>query len=473
MKILLTGASGYIGKRLLPILVEKGHFVVCCVRDKSRFSVNDNLKGHVEVIEIDFLKKDTLKAIPEDVEAAYYLIHSMNSSSKDFEELEAETAENFVSHSFELQIKHVIFLTGIINDKELSKHLSSRKKVEEILQGGNYHMTALRAGIIVGSGSASFEIMRDLVEKLPIMIAPRWLLTRSQPIAIRDVIKFLSLSLMREETFDKNFDITGQEVMTYKEMLLDFAKVRGLKRYIGIVPVMTPRLSSYWLYFITSTSYNLAVSLVESMKVEVIGNKNDLAEILGIEPLDYKSAIKLAFQVIEQNEVVSSWKDSMNSGRMNSHLSDYVKVPDFGCFRDIQTIQITNPDSTLNNIWALGGQTGWYYANWLWKTRGFMDKMVGGIGLKRGRTNISNIQAGDSLDFWRVIFADRSEKRLLLYAEMKLPGEAWLEFKIDKENVLHQSAIFRPKGIWGRLYWFSVLPFHFFIFKGLIKKLAV
>jgi len=249
MKILLTGATGYIGKRLLPVLVNKGYHVVCCVRDKNRFSPPEPLRKSIEVVEVDFLDKKTLGNIPADIDGAYYLMHSM-SSSTDYQKLELEAARNFRETLDETGVKHVVYLSGIVNEESLSKHLTSRKAVEAELGRGKYHLTTLRAGIIIGSGSASFEIIRDLVEKLPVMIAPRWLNTRCQPIAIKDVIAFLEKTLFEEKTYDQNFDIGGPDVLTYKEMLLEFAKVRGLKRWIGIVPVMTPKLSSYWLYFI-------------------------------------------------------------------------------------------------------------------------------------------------------------------------------------------------------------------------------
>ncbi len=262
MKILLTGATGYIGKRLLPVLVKGGHNVVCCVRDKSRFNPTESLKDKIEVIEIDLLDKESLNKIPADIDGAYYLVHSMASSS-DYELLEKISAVNFRDRLEKTSVKHLIYLSGIVNEKSLSRHLGSRKTVEDELARGSYNFTALRAGIIIGSGSASFEIIRDLVEKLPVMITPIWLRTKCQPVAISDVINFLYATLFKEETFNRNFDIGGPDILSYKEMLLGFAKVRSLKRYIFVVPVMTPKLSSYWLYFITATSFKLASALVD------------------------------------------------------------------------------------------------------------------------------------------------------------------------------------------------------------------
>lgn len=472
MRILLTGATGYLAQRLLPKLLEAGHEIICCVRDKNRFHEGNFQNGNLSVIQVDFLDKNTLKGIPSKIDAAYYLIHSMASTAGDFSALEKTSALNFVEAINATDAKQVIYLSGIVNEKNLSKHLSSRQEVEKILGSGKVPLTTLRAGIIVGSGSASFEIIRDLVEKLPVMIAPRWLNTACQPIAIRNVIDFLSGVLLNEETYGKDFDIGGPDILTYKQMLLQFAKVRRLKRRIFVVPVMTPKLSSYWLYFITSTSYTLAKNLVDSMKVEVVCRPNDLHRILGIELIKYQQAIKMAFDKIEQNEVVSSWKDALTSNTLNGGISSHIEVPVNGCFKDVRRAKLFNVELALKRIWSIGGTTGWYYGNQLWAIRGVMDKMVGGVGLRRGRRSPTTIRAGDTLDFWRVLLADKEQKRLLLYAEMKLPGEAWLEFRINSENILEQTATFRPLGLWGRAYWYMVLPFHGFIFRGMISNIA-
>ncbi|MGM0586837.1 MAG: SDR family oxidoreductase [Bacteroidota bacterium] len=471
MHILLTGATGYIGKRLLPSLVAAGHEVTCCVRDKDRFSYGPSIGDHVNVVEIDFLQQDQLNRVPDQIDAAYYLIHSMSAGSEQFQQMEAKTAKHFRMAMNERSVRQVIYLSGIVNAEELSPHLASRKQVERILSEGTFALTTLRAGIIVGSGSASFEIMRDLVEKLPLMIAPRWLNTKTQPIAIRDVISFLTKVLGHQPAYNRSFDIGGPDVLTYQQMLEIFAQVRGLKRWIFTVPVMSPNLSSYWLYFITSTSYPLARNLVNSMKTEVICQPNTLAEQLGIQPITYREAIEYAFDKIEQSNVPSSWKDAMVSGRLNTQLSDYIEVPTHGCFRDVRTYPVDNPEAAFKRFWSIGGENGWYYANWLWKIRGFLDKLVGGVGLRRGRTNDNQINPGDALDFWRVLYANREKKRLLLFAEMKLPGEAWLEFNIE-DDMLIQTATFRPKGVWGRFYWYSVFPFHGFVFRGMAKAVA-
>ncbi len=470
MRLLLTGATGYIGKRLLPVLVERGHDVICCVRDLDRFNPPESIKQNIYIIQVDFLDKDSLDIIPKDIDGAYYLVHSM-SASGNCEPIEQKSAINFRRALKDTSVSHVVYLSGIVNEMSLSKHLASRKNVEIELGKGDYYFTTIRAGIIIGSGSASFEIIRDLVEKFPIMIGSKWLKTRCQPISISDVIAFLFKSMLNPKTFNESFDIGGPDILTYKEMLLEFSRVRELKRKVFVVPVMTPRIASYWLYFVTSTSYKLAVSLINSMKSEVICRNNNFNSILDIKPLSYQESLKRTFNKIENNEIVSSWKDSYESSGMNINISDFIQIPFTGCFIDSRKRTFENREECLNRIWTIGGQTGWYYGNWLWQIRGFMDKVVGGVGLKRGRTHPNLINVGDSLDLWRVLYANKKEGRLLLFAEMKLPGEAWLEFKIVEDELI-QTATFRPFGLLGRLYWYSVYPFHGFIFNGMIENLT-
>lgn len=476
MKILLTGATGYIGKRILPVLLEQGHNVICSVRDQNRFP-KDGLFAHpnISLFEADFLNQIEYDQILDGIDAAYYLIHSMSSGISDFERLEETSANNFVNLIEKTSAKQIIFLSGITNEGKLSRHLASRKNVEEILIKGKIPATILKAGIIVGSGSASFEIIRDLVEKLPVMIAPKWLRTKHQPIVIRNVVECLTGVLLNEKTFNTSFDIGGPDIITYKEMLLQFAQVRGLKRLIIAVPVMTPRLSSYWLYFVTATSYKLAVNLVNSMKIEIIAKDDSLIKLLNIKPISYKEAITMAFQKIEHNSVESSWKDSLVSSSVENSLQKHLEIPIHGCYFDKREIEIlSDVNNVLENIWSIGGKRGWYYGDWLWHLRGFVDKLFGGVGLRRGRTNSKTINSGDTLDFWRVIVADKVNMRLLLCAEMKLPGEAWLEFKIIERNEKHffcQKATFRPRGLLGRFYWYSVLPIHYFVFNGMARNI--
>ena len=471
MKILVTGATGYIGKRLIPLLLNDGHTVVCAVRDKKRAQNYFKERANIILVSADFLNAESLENIPEDIDFAYYLIHSMSNSAKEFHILEEKCAFNFKRFAEKTKLKQVIYLSGITNDTKLSKHLLSRKNVEKTLASKMYALTTFKAGIIVGSGSSSFEIIRDIVEKLPAMIAPKWLNTKTQPLGIRDVLSFLHRALNKKELFNTSYDVFGPEILTYKEMLLEFAAVRKLKRRILIVPVMTPKLSSYWLYFVTSTSYKLATSLVNSMGVEVIGNKSDINKILDVHPMTYRQAVEFAFVKIKQNSIVSSWKDSyISSGKLKNYVHEFINVPKHGCFKDFKKRKINKREKLLDNIWAIGGETGWYYATFLWKIRGIVDQLFGGAGLRRGRRHPTELFAGDALDFWRVIYADKENGKLLLYAEMILPGEAWLEFKVEK-GVLYQTATFRPHGLGGRLYWYAVMPFHWFVFNGMINNL--
>jgi len=476
MKILLTGANGYIGVRLLPVLVRAGHNVVCLVRDRRRMNIDKSLveSDCVEFYEADLLKPETLTDLPNDIEAAYYLVHSMGGAGN-FEEMEEQAANNFVDQLSQTQCQQIIYLSGIVNDDNLSKHLRSRKNVEDVLLNSGVPTTVLRAAIIIGSGGASFEIIRDLVEKLPVMVAPKWVSTKCQPIALRNVLQYLEGVLGKETAYQRIFDIGGPDVLTYKQMLLQFAEVRGLTRRIISVPVLSPRLSSLWLYFVTSTSFKLARSLVDSMKNEVVVKKHGIGDVVQLEHLiPYKEAVQRAFQRIAQREVVSSWKDSLNSSKVDINLFDYVKVPEHGVFRDVRKVSFDKPkEQVIENIWSIGGERGWYYLGFLWEIRGLLDQMVGGVGLRRGRRSNSELVPGDALDFWRVLVADKNEGRLLLYAEMKLPGDAWLEFKVideDGQNYLLQTATFRPQGLAGRLYWWSVWPFHGFIFPGMAKR---
>lgn len=470
-KILLTGATGYIGKRLLLVLLEQGYHVTCCTRDVYRFEIPEGApEEKIDVIEVDFLQKETLHNIPSDIDAAYYLMHSM-STSTNYQEMEMTCAINFRKAISATSAEQVIYLTGMINADELSSHLLSRQKVEEELAQGSYHFTALRAGIIIGSGSASFEIIRDLVEKLPVMITPKWVQTLCQPIGVANVLDFLTASLFNVDTYDENFDIGCPDVLTYKDMLLEYARIRELKRSIFIVPVMTPRLSSYWLYFVTSTSFKLATSLVDSMKVEVVARDRRINDITGINPFSYEEALRRTLSKVEAEEIISSWKDSFVSSGENFILSDYINIPTHGCFSDIRTKTCDSREACIERIWRIGGKNGWYSAHILWKIRGFLDQVAGGVGLRRGRTHSDQLHAGDAVDFWRVLYADKKEGLLLLFAEMKLPGEAWLEFNV-KGNTLQQRAVFRPKGLWGRLYWYIVYPFHGIVFNSMINRLA-
>lgn len=474
LRILLTGTTGYIGRRLLPVLLEQGHHVFCMVRDQRRLDISDYSEEHRQrttIIEADLNDPDSLKVLPKDIDLAYYLVHSM-STKADFIEMEQENAETFVNYINQTQTKQIIYLSGIANDTGLSKHLNSRKNVETILATSKVPLTVLRAAIIIGSGSASFEIIRDLVEKLPVMVAPKWLNSRCQPIGIRNVIEYLIGVMLKEEAYNQVYDIGGPDILTYRDMLLGYAKIRGLRRWIIQVPVLSPKLSSYWLYFVTSTSFSLAKSLVSSLKNEVVCSDNRIQQLVPTHLLHYDETLRLTLDRIQQRLVISSWKDAIATDTMDHHFLNHVDVPTYGCFIDKRKIDFERPrQEVIDTIWKIGGDQGWYYANLLWRIRGLIDKFFGGVGLRRGRRNATELKAGDALDFWRVLLADKENGRLLLYAEMKLPGEAWLEFRVRQHTVI-QTATFRPLGVLGRLYWYLVLPFHGFIFPGMLRNIV-
>ncbi|QDW24622.1 SDR family oxidoreductase [Pedobacter sp. KBS0701] len=476
MKILLTGANGYIGTRLLPLLLEEKHEIICMVRDKRRFISESELSDQVKIITGDLLEAETLNEIPEDIDAAYYLVHSMSSSQTGFSDMEKASSENFAEAVKKTNCKQIIYLTGIANDEHLSKHLGSRLAVEEELKSSGKACTILRAAIIIGSGSASFEIIRDLTEKIPFMITPKWVETRCQPIGIRDVLAYLIGVLHNDKAYDQTFDIGGPDILTYREMLLGYAKERDLKRWIVTVPVLTPRLSSLWLNMITPVPYSLARSLVDSMKNEVICKDNSIQKVVPRDCLSYAASLHLAFEKIDQNSIVSSWKDALNRGYLDSNFMDQIKVPQNGTLQyKVKMPFERKAEEVFDNIWSIGGSRGWYFMDWLWHLRGFLDKMFGGVGTRRGRTSNTDLQAGDVLDFWRVLLADKKSKRLLLYAEMKVPGEAWLELKLVEfhgKAFLSQIATFRPKGLWGRVYWYAMWPFHIILFKGMARQIT-
>lgn len=476
-KILITGANGFVGKRLIVQLLNQGHhqiYALCRVKGSKIFAED---KPNLYYIWGDLRNSETIKEIPRDIEVAYYLVHSMSHIVGNLVDTEIEVAEQFLKSLKNSRIKQIIYLGGIVNEEErLSPHLKSRLVVEKALQQSGIPYTVLRASIIIGAGSASFEIIRDLSEKLPIMIAPKWVNTLCQPIAIKDVVFYLSNVLLNQKCLNKIFDIGGPEVFTFKEVILRYAKFRKLKRWIINVPVLTPRLSSYWLVFITSVRYSLCSYLVESMKTNTVVQLDEIKQIIPHLCLNYQQSLELAFQRISQNEVISSWMDSWEIRGTNPDIENYIQVPREGCLKDERRALIRDSKaSALERVWRIGGNTGYYALNWAWHLRGLFDQMIGGVGLNRGRRHPFEIQVGDSIDFWRVIFADKEKGHLILYAGMILPGEAWLEFKVEQNNhewFLVQTATFRPKGILGRLYWYALIPFHLFIFQKMANALA-
>ena len=389
--------------------------MVCLVRDQRRFDWDDfsqEFLKQVSVVEVDLNDAESVTKAPDDIDVAFYLVHSMSSSNTNFTDLEAQSARNFVQYINQTSCRHMIYLSGIVNDADLSDHLLSRKNVEDVLRQAKAPLTVLRAAIIIGSGSASFEIIRDLVEKLPIMIAPKWLKTKCQPIGIRNVIEYLNGVMLKPEAFHQTFDIGGTEILTYKQMLMGFARVRGLKRLIITIPVLTPKLSSLWLMLVTSTTFSLARNLVSSMKNEVVCRDKRIADIVPIHLFNYTEALQLAFDQISQKNVVSSWKDSISLSTMKTNFLDYIQVPEHGVFTDRRSVSFTRrKEEVIENIWSIGGNRGWYSGNWMWHIRGLMDKLVGGVGLRRGRRSDTDLKAGDALDFWRVLAADKPDRK--------------------------------------------------------------
>lgn len=472
--LLLTGANGYIGLRLLPALLDAGHRITAVVRDRRRFPEGDfaDAGDKLQVIEGDFLKPHSLPDFPADLDAAYYLLHSMDSGGN-FAANEEATARSFIVALRKTRCSRILYLGGLIDESQpLSPHLGSRLHVEEVLRESGIPLTVLRASIIVGSGSASFEIVRDLAEKLPLMICPRWVNTRCQPIAIRNVIDYLTGLLQRPETAGKTYDIGGPEVLRYRDLLEGYAAVRGLRRWFLPVPFLSPKLSSWWLYLMTATSFPLARTLVDSMKNETVCRDQAIRDVLAPPLLNYREAVEKALARIAQNRVPSSWFDALNAGSLAPRFVDAIQVPAHGVLRDEQRVPLKAPRSTvIDALWSLGGQRGWPAMKWAWRLRGWLDRLVGGTGLRRGRRHPKELRPGDALDFWRVLVADRDRGRLMLYAEMRLPGEAWLEFEIEGD-ALRQTATFRPQGLSGRAYWYAILPLHWLLFPRMAKRLA-
>lgn len=469
MKVLLTGANGYVGTRLLQVLVEEGHEVIAFARMPQSVFIPERIKEKVWVIQGDLLKEFEL---PKEIDAAYYLVHSMCKHLKDFDQKDRKAAKNFIQALEKTNCRQLLYLTGLISSKNLSKHLESRLEVENILKSGKVPTTVFRSGIIIGSGSASFEIIRDLIEKLPILVAPKWVNSHCQPIGISDVLFYLSKSLGNKECLGKTFDIGGPDVLTYKEMLYEYAKVRKLHRLIISVPILTPNLSSYWLVLITSTNFFLARSLVDSMTVDAVCQNFSIKEILPHKCLAYEEALLRCLEKIQDNAVISSWYDSWTSGGFDPDFYDYVKVPDFGCYKMKASKTFSgDPDAIYSKVYHIGGSSGYFYMNWAWHFRALIDRCFGGAARFHRRTRREELFPGNVIGFWRVIQVDKEHRRLILFAEMKLPGEAWLEFHVF-ENQVEEIATFRPRGLFGRLYWWLFYPIHLIMFPGMLRKIV-
>jgi len=465
MKVLLTGSTGYIGRRLKQQLLNDENIELkLLVRNKKSIS---SLNENAQIIEGDTFNKESLKEALKDVEVAYYLIHSL--SNENYKDLDKISAQNFLDVAALCGVKRIIYLGGLgVKNENTSEHLLSRIETGEILSSNkNVQTIWLRAGVIIGSGSASFEIIRNLTEKLPIMTTPKWVNTKAQPIAVTDVLSYLHKSLYLDVKENLIVDI-GSEQLSYKNMMLKTAKVLGLKRILITLPFMSINLSSYWLNLFTPVPYAVAKALVEGLKSEVI-IQNDHAKkyFPNIIPISYEDAVANAIKEIEENQVLSRWNDKSDDvweKNSQNNISKAIFID-----RKEEDISNLNPSKVYQSFIGIGGDNGWFDFDFLWELRGIIDKLIGGVGLKRGRRSQCDLRISDCLDFWKVVDLKKDE-RLLLYAQMKLPGEAWLEFKI-KDNKLIQSAYFYPKGVFGRLYWYALVPLHYFIFKNMIKSI--
>jgi uncharacterized protein YbjT (DUF2867 family) len=468
-RVLITGATGYIGRRLKKKLLACPELQVR-IFVRNALKVQEKTRHQVEIVEGDTFNREQLARALENIDVAFYLIHSMG-ADKDFSDLDRKSAENFRDACIAAGVRKIIYLGGLGVKDTASKHLLSRIETGEILSARQERIVTIwiRAGIIIGAGSKSFEILRNLVEKLPIMVTPRWVTTRTQPIAVDDVISYLTASIQLETRENIIVDI-GSDTMNFKDMMLSAAKVMGLRRFVFPLPVLTPKLSSYWLIFFTPVPYKIAAALVEGLKSETV-QQNDNARhyFPAIRPISFEESVRRAIKEIEDEQVISRWCDS-SAGEVCDIINQ--DDPSSAIIRDRRVVEFANvaPEKVFQSALAIGGERGWYKYNVLWRLRGAIDKMVGGYGLNRGRRTRGELRIGDALDFWKV--ADiKPNKRLLLLAQMKLPGKAWLEFIIE-DNMLIQTAHFFPRGILGRLYWYSTLVFHNLVFQDLAEKIV-
>ena len=472
-RVLVTGATGYIGGRLVPRLLDLGYQVRVLVRDPDRLQGRDWLEM-VEVVQGDVLIPETLDAVMEQVSAAYYLIHSMGGNG-DFHQRDLIAAQNFGQAAKTAGVEQIIYLGGLGDpESNLSVHLESRQVTGQALAQAGVPVTEFRAAIIVGSGSVSFEMIRYLTERIPVMVCPKWVYTRVQPIAIRDVLIYLTSALENNKSRGKMIEIGGADVFTYGDMMKGYAEVRDLKRVLIPVPVLTPRLSSYWVHWMTPVSASITRPLVEGLRNEVVVRDESARVIFPeITPVDYKTAVKRALAKLEAGQVDTRWTDALFSSM--GDLSPMVLTTLEGMIFERRSVEVQAPaDRVYRTFTRLGGDVGWLYLDWAWRLRGALDRLLGGVGLRRGRRDTDEIRVGDALDFWRVETVEGG-KLLRLRAEMKVPGKAWLQFDVHpKKNgtsQLHQTAYFAPKGLFGLLYWYLLYPIHGLIFSGLIQNL--
>ncbi len=469
-KILITGATGYIGRRLTQRLLENPSYSLrLLVRNPNK--IQTHIADKVEICEGNTFDISSLHQALSGADTAFYLIHSMG-SKQNYRDLDKKSAENFRIACRRAGVKRIVYLGGLGLKESASTHLLSRIETGEILaaEPGKIQTIWLRAGVIIGSGSASYEIIRNLTQKLPLMITPKWVRTKTQPIGIVDVLSYLEQSIALQYDKDIVVDI-GSEALSFQEMMNQTAEVLGLKRFLVPVPVLSPRLSSYWLILFTPIPYKLASALVEGLKSEtVLQNDNAAKHYPAIIPMPFKKAVERADLMLQQNQVVSRWCDS--SGEAACDVKDF-DDPVGAVLRDIRIISYdgkVHQHDVFRAACAVGGPKGWFRYNYLWKIRGLFDKIVGGYGLNRGRRMSGDLRIGDALDFWKVVDI-KEGKRLLLYAQMRLPGQAWLEFDCQPEQLV-QTAHFIPRGLLGRLYWYAIVPIHNLVFADLARTVV-
>jgi uncharacterized protein YbjT (DUF2867 family) len=478
--ILVTGATGYVGGRLIPALLDAGYRVRAMGRSLEKVGCRP-WAGHsrVELVQGDVLDLESLKQATSSCRAAYYLVHSMIAQKEKFVEADRHAAQNMVEAALAAGLERIIYLGGLaeVSQGSLSKHLKSRIEVADILQAGPVPTTDLQTPMILGSGSASFEILRYLVERLPAMITPRWVRSMNQPIAIRNVITYLIGCLEHDETIGQTYDIGGPDILSYRDLLDIYAEEAGLKKRLIIpVPVLTPTLSALWIHLISPVPTSIALPLTEGLTSDAVCTENRIQEIIPQRLLSCREAIRVAMDRIQQEQVDTCW---MDAGDMLEPEWAHCGDAEWAGGTIMNCGYRARIKATVDEVWQpvsrIGGRTGWYFGNFLWRLRGIMDRLAGGVGLRRGRRHPAEIRVGDALDFWRVLEVEPPQ-RLLLIAEMKTPGEALLEFQItplaNAEVEFQMLSRFLPKGLFGILYWYGLYLFHQWIFYGMLKAIA-
>ncbi len=477
-RVLVTGATGYVGGRLVRELLTHNYRVRVLVRDAKRLQ-DYPWRDQVEAVEGDALDVAALTKALKDIDLAYYMLHALM-APKNFEQLEEELARKFGEIAKASGVRRIVYLGGIASqDDKLSPHMSARAATGEILRSSGVPTIELRAGVVIGAGSASFEMLRHLTERLPIMVTPKWLKNRIQPIAIRDVLRYLVGSATIDSSVNQDFDIGGPEVFTYMEMMQIYAEVAGLRRRVIIpLPVLTPKLASGWIGLVTPVPVTLAKRLVASLKHEVVARNDEIRKYVPDHPeglTDFRKAVSLALTRIKNLEVETRWSSAQTPG---THSQPLPTDPDWAggslYVDERKYLSSDNIQTVWQRVEAIGGDNGYSTATWAWELRGLMDRFVGGVGLRRGRRDPFSLREGEALDFWRVEEIKRPHL-LRLRAEMKLPGLAWLEFRVEEKDgktLLTQRALYHPRGLFGHIYWWAVFPMHGIVFPSMAKKLA-